>query len=329
MKKIVGLVVTFILLFTCASSKVIAADSYTYSDGVFETPEKKMKFLGSDRGTGYDGEQIIYLLFELTNKTNKREDIYSMTLDRISVLQDTGSTTEDLEGSFVDEENSPYKMELENTNKKINPGKTVEVALPYDLVDETSPLLIEFLDQSYEPFSTEEISPSSDNIVSTSKSIESNSVEKDESSPTEKKQKKKKTAKKKTKKKVANKKKKSSKKKKEKKAKKNKSSFQAKDVSDETIESISTYDDYLAMFNKIVENYLSEYENAIKDTILYDPQLFEEQKAQYAEAVEQQKEEYGSMGNKKIVGKSTLVDYLKTYRDSLNDYIETVNSNLN
>jgi hypothetical protein len=106
------------------------------------------------------------------------------------------------------------------------------------------------------------------------------------------------------------------------------STFSPVDVSDATIESIQTYDDYLAMFQKIVDDYLVNYEAAIKDTVLYDEQTFAEMREQYNEAFEKQKEEYDSLGNAPLVGKSTLVKYLKDYRDSLKEMTDSVKESL-
>lgn len=99
--------------------------------------------------------------------------------------------------------------------------------------------------------------------------------------------------------------------------------FQPTDVSDETIKSIKTYEDYLTMYQSIINNYLADYENAIKDTVLYDQATFAEQKKQYEQSFESQKKEYGNYGNKKLVGKDTLVEFLISYRDSL---AETTNN---
>lgn len=103
-----------------------------------------------------------------------------------------------------------------------------------------------------------------------------------------------------------------------------KSVFEPKDVSDETIESIETYDDYLVMYEAIINDYYSNYEEALKGTVLYDEATFQELKDSTDESFEEQKKQYESMGDKKIVRKDDLVDYLKEYRDSLNEYVDTM-----
>ena len=105
--------------------------------------------------------------------------------------------------------------------------------------------------------------------------------------------------------------------------------FLPQDVSDETIQSIRTYDDYLAMYQMIIEDYYSNYEAAIKDTILYNEQTFATLKETHEASFEQQKEIYKDMIGKKIVGKDTLVEYLIDYRDSLKDAVDQIADSLN
>ncbi|MDR0951301.1 MAG: hypothetical protein LBM18_00030 [Oscillospiraceae bacterium] len=104
--------------------------------------------------------------------------------------------------------------------------------------------------------------------------------------------------------------------------------FSPQDVSDETIKSIETYNDYLAMFQKIVDDYLTNYEDAIKGTILYDEATFANMKIQYADAVEQQKEIYGILGNAPIIGKDELVEYLIDFRDNLKESTDTLKQSM-
>jgi hypothetical protein len=103
-----------------------------------------------------------------------------------------------------------------------------------------------------------------------------------------------------------------------------KSNFKPKDVFDATIKSIVTYNDYLTMYGMIIDDYLDNYQSLFKGTMLYDQATFDDMKKQYASALEEQKEQYGAMGNSPIVGKDTLVDFLITYRDTLNEYVESM-----
>jgi hypothetical protein len=104
--------------------------------------------------------------------------------------------------------------------------------------------------------------------------------------------------------------------------------FSPQDVTDETIGEIRTYDDYLTMYQLIIEDYFANYESAIEDTVLYSEEAFAEMKKTYEESFEQQKKQYGSMGETVIIGKETLVDFLITYRDSLKEVTDSLASNL-
>ena len=104
--------------------------------------------------------------------------------------------------------------------------------------------------------------------------------------------------------------------------------FEPQDVSDETIKSIKTYEDYLVMYQKIIENYFADYEAIVKDTVLYDEEIFAQMKAGYDEGFESQKEMYGSMGNARLVGKKSLVEFLISYRDGLKEYTDSIEESL-
>ena len=56
------------------------------------------------------------------------------------------------------------------------------------------------------------------------------------------------------------------------------SNFNPQDTSDATIESISTYNDYLTMYSKIVDEYLTNYQNAVAGTVLDDANTIEQMK---------------------------------------------------
>lgn len=100
------------------------------------------------------------------------------------------------------------------------------------------------------------------------------------------------------------------------------SSFVATDTSDATIESIVTYGDYLDMYELIVNEYVSNYEAAVAQYGLADVTAFQGMRDQITATIEQQKAQYGSMKDMKIVGKEKLVQYLKEYRDQLKGFTD-------
>ena len=104
--------------------------------------------------------------------------------------------------------------------------------------------------------------------------------------------------------------------------------FSPEDVSDASIESIQTYGDYLTMYEMITDDYIANYEKVIKGTVLYDEATFQQMKDKYDAAFEEQQEQYGSMKDQKIIGKDELVDFLKEYRDGLQEYVDTLAESL-
>ena len=77
------------------------------------------------------------------------------------------------------------------------------------------------------------------------------------------------------------------------------------------------------MYEKIVEDYLANYEDVVKDTALYDEAAFQQMKDEVDEEIESQEEEYGAMKDQKIVGKDSVVEFLKSYRDSLQEMVDS------
>ena len=106
------------------------------------------------------------------------------------------------------------------------------------------------------------------------------------------------------------------------------SNFNPQDTSDATIESISTYNDYLTMYSKIVDEYLTNYQNAVAGTVLDDANTIEQMKQETLKSLEEQKKEYGAMGNTKIVGKDSLVEFLKNYRNGLKEYTDNISTQI-
>ena len=106
------------------------------------------------------------------------------------------------------------------------------------------------------------------------------------------------------------------------------SSFNPVDTSDATIESIATYDDYLTMYQLIVNEYLSNYEAAMAQYGLTDATTLQSMRDGVEEGIAQQKQAYGAMRKSPIVGKSDLVQFLKDYRDELNAYVAQMSSAL-
>lgn len=100
------------------------------------------------------------------------------------------------------------------------------------------------------------------------------------------------------------------------------SDFNPTDTSDSTIESIVTYNDYLKMYEAIVNEYISNYEAVVSQYGLGDAESYQSMRDSVTSSVETQKEAYGSLGNARITGKDSIVEYLKNYRDNLKSYTD-------
>ena len=98
--------------------------------------------------------------------------------------------------------------------------------------------------------------------------------------------------------------------------------FNPQDVSDTTIESIKTYEDYLTMFQKIVDNYYTEADQAFKGTALEDSASIQELKDSKKKEIEEQKKQYGPLKKAPIQGKEEIIQFLKDYRDNLHQQVE-------
>lgn len=98
--------------------------------------------------------------------------------------------------------------------------------------------------------------------------------------------------------------------------------FNPQDVSDATIESIKTYEDYLIMNEKIIDNYYTEADEAFKGTVLEDSAAVQEQKDSTKKEMEDLKKQYGPLKKAPIQGKEEVIKALKDYRDNLHEQVE-------
>lgn len=98
--------------------------------------------------------------------------------------------------------------------------------------------------------------------------------------------------------------------------------FNPQDVSDTTIESIKTYEDYLIMNEKIIDNYYTEADEAFKGTVLEDSAAIQELKDSTKKEMEDLKKQYGPLKKAPIQGKEEVIKTLKDYRDNLHEQVE-------
>ena len=100
------------------------------------------------------------------------------------------------------------------------------------------------------------------------------------------------------------------------------SDFKPQDVSDTTIESIKTYEDYLIMNEKIIDNYYTEADEAFKGTVLEDSAAIQELKDSTKKEMEDLKKQYVPLKKAPIQGKEEVIKTLKDYRDNLHEQVE-------
>ena len=100
------------------------------------------------------------------------------------------------------------------------------------------------------------------------------------------------------------------------------SDFNPQDVSDTTIESIKTYEDYLIMNEKIIDNYYTEADEAFKGTVLEDSAAIQELKDSTKKRDGRSEKQYGPLKKAPIQGKEEVIKTLKDYRDNLHEQVE-------
>ena len=111
-------------------------------------------------------------------------------------------------------------------------------------------------------------------------------------------------------------------------SKKSKNKFRPKDSSDSTIEKIKTYEDYLTMYQFIVNEYITNYEAVVTQYGLGDAETYKSIRQGVVDSVKEQKKQYGSMKKTMIIGKKDLVQFLKDYRDKLKEFVNQMSQGL-
>lgn len=102
--------------------------------------------------------------------------------------------------------------------------------------------------------------------------------------------------------------------------------FDSEEISDETINSIETYEDYLNKYHKIVDIFLVEYEAVFKKAGMDTDGTFASMKETYNQQLEEQKEQYASFGAEALTHKETFVQSLTQFRDNAKEALENVDA---
>lgn len=101
--------------------------------------------------------------------------------------------------------------------------------------------------------------------------------------------------------------------------------FAPQDSTDATIESIKTYNDYMVMYEFILNEYYVNAEAAFAQYGLTDDGSFAAQRESLSQQLEAERKQYSLLGKAPLVGiKSELVKYLKDLRDGLKEYTDAL-----
>lgn len=101
-------------------------------------------------------------------------------------------------------------------------------------------------------------------------------------------------------------------------------------VTDDAIESIRTYADYIDLYKKIFDDYFTKAEESFKGTAMENNESFTKLKESTQKLFDAQKKIYDLLGSTEIKedDKSKLSQQLKDFRDNLQKQLKTLTSQL-
>lgn len=143
---------------TMASSDKSEESKATYKDRTLTAPDGVLKITGFERSVDFEGKPMFYVFFDLTNNTDEPQNVQMQYMSFVSVSQNTGATTEDLDMAIMSED--PHQDKADMLNKDINPGATISAAYTYNFADENKPVTFTFTDTMFSfdgPIATEDI----------------------------------------------------------------------------------------------------------------------------------------------------------------------------
>ena len=106
--------------------------------------------------------------------------------------------------------------------------------------------------------------------------------------------------------------------------------FDTQIVTDDAIESIRTYADYIDLYKKIFDDYFTKAEESFKGTAMENNESFAKLKESTQKLFDAQKKIYDLLGSTEIKedDKSKLSQQLKDFRDNLQKQLKTLTSQL-
>ena len=132
-----------------APDEVLATSIGTYENRTLLVPDGRLALTALHKGKDYQGKPMFYVLFELTNTTEKTQNIQLMIQSFMEVSQ-------------------TFQDKLDRLADEINPGETIQGAYPYEFINENKPVHFKFRDRLLsldEPIASEEITITEKSLV--------------------------------------------------------------------------------------------------------------------------------------------------------------------
>lgn len=127
-----------------APDEVLATSIGTYENRTLLVPDGRLALTALHKGKDYQGKPMFYVLFELTNTTEKTQNIQLMIQSFMEVSQTVHGKAQNLQYAVLTD--SPFQDKLDRLADEINPGETIQGAYPYEFINENKPVHFKFRD---------------------------------------------------------------------------------------------------------------------------------------------------------------------------------------
>ena len=121
-----------------APDEVLATSIGTYENRTLLVPDGRLALTALHKGKDYQGKPMFYVLFELTNTTEKTQNIQLMIQSFMEVSQTVHGKAQNLQYAVLTD--SPFQDKLDRLADEINPGETIQGAYPYEFINENKPV---------------------------------------------------------------------------------------------------------------------------------------------------------------------------------------------
>lgn len=119
----------------------------SFENNKLVTETAVVEYTGAEKGVDYEGKDILYTFFKVTNKTNEAKDVQMFLQSYVDFSQNLGDTTKRLDFGITME--SPYRDKLDKLNEQLNPEGTVEVVYPSEIESTDKPVTLTFSDSMF------------------------------------------------------------------------------------------------------------------------------------------------------------------------------------